>query len=221
GIPQNDWIDHPTSSLDEFDLDVDVRLEYAGKLRESEVLASDPLDVVRVWSSGKDAQPNRLYFGENLRVLAHLLRDQAVVGQVRLIYIDPPYATNSVFQSRSQNNAYADVLIGAQYIEFLRRRLILLRQLLAVDGSIYIHVDETMVAHVKLIMDEVFGHRNFRNWITRKKCNPKNYTRRQYGNVSDFVLFYSRTDSYVWNRPMDAWTTERADKEYEYVDQST
>ena len=67
-----------------------------------------------------------------------------------------------------------------------------------------------MVFHMKLVMDEIFGSENFRNCITRKKCNPKNYTRLQYGNVADYVLFYTKSDSFVWNRPVEAWTEERA-----------
>jgi adenine-specific DNA-methyltransferase len=99
--------------------------------------------------------------------------------------------------------------------------LVILRELLAVDGSIYVHLDENMAFHVKVIMDEVFGQRNFRNWITRKKCNPKNYTQKNYGNVSDFILFYTRSENYVWNRPVEEWTPERAAKEYEYKEKDS
>ena len=70
-------------------------------------------------------------------------------------------------------------------------------ELLADDGSIYLHLDDKMVFHMKLVMDEIFGSENFRNCITRKKCNPKNYTRLQYGNVADYVLFYTKSDSFV------------------------
>jgi adenine-specific DNA-methyltransferase len=109
-------------------------------------------------------------------------------------------------------------LVGAHYIEFLRARLILLRELLAEDGSIYVHLDENMAFHIKVIMDEIFGRKNFRNWITRKKCNPKNYTRKTFGNIADFILFYTKSDNYVWNRPVEGWTEEHAAKEYEYVE---
>jgi adenine-specific DNA-methyltransferase len=74
---------------------------------------------------------------------------------------------------------------------------------------------------MKIVMDEVFGPENFRNFITRKKCNTKNYTRRTYGNISDYILFYSKTESYVWNRPVIAWSEETAKKEYTYEDAST
>lgn len=162
-----------------------------------------------------------LYYGDNFYILPLLLQDQSLHGKVRLISIDPPFATGSVYQSRSQKDAYQDVLAGAHYIEFLRERLIFLRELLADDGSIYVHLDEHMAFHINVIMDEIFGRTNFRNWITRKKCNPKNYTRRTYGNISDYILFYTKSNNYVWNRPLQAWTEEAARKEYQYVEEGT
>lgn len=203
-------------------LSIDITLSYEGKQSESTILATPPASLKRESSAGLEGDAhNRLYFGENLSVLAALLNDPAVRGKVRLIYIDPPYATKSVFRSRQQTDAYSDLLEGAHYIEFLRERLILLRELLADDGSIYVHLDDNMAFHAKAIMDEVFGVSNFRNWITRKKCNPKNYTRKTFGNVSDYILFYTKTDEYVWHRPVEAWTSQRADKEYQYIDSKT
>ncbi len=204
----------------------DVQLVYEGKRAEREIIATQPakLALVRQPLSDNDFGgkiSNRLYYGDNLPVLAALMDDAAVRGKVRLIYIDPPYATQSVFQSRSQVEAYSDLLVGAHYIEFIRERLILLRELLAEDGSIYVHLDDKMAFYIKLVMDEVFGRGNFRNWITRKKCNPKNYTRKTFGNVSDYILFYTKSDRYIWNRPFDAWTPERARKEYQYVEEGT
>jgi adenine-specific DNA-methyltransferase len=196
-------------------------LVYEGKRPESAILATRPAQVVQLWCNPQqpgDTNRNQLYFGDNLPILAHLLQNPMVRGQVRLVYIDPPFATKSIFQSRSQTDAYSDLLSGAHYIEFLRQRLVLLRELLADDGSIYVHLDENMAFYIKVIMDEVFGAQNYRNWITRKKCNPKNYTRKTYGNISDFILFYSKSACYVWNRPFEHWTPERAQKEYQYVE---
>jgi adenine-specific DNA-methyltransferase len=73
---------------------------------------------------------------------------------------------------------------------------------------------------MKLILDEVFGAYNFRNWITRKKCNPKNYTRKVFGNVCDYILFYTKSDNYIWNRQYEPWTQSRA-KEYHYCEPKT
>ncbi|MBI5774000.1 MAG: site-specific DNA-methyltransferase [Verrucomicrobia bacterium] len=198
-----------------------VKLSYPGKRLASEILATRPAQLSIAWEGDSARNGNALYYGENLAVLAALLREPRVRGKVRLIYIDPPYATRSVFQSRKQADAYHDLLGGPDYLEFLRERLILLRELLADDGSIYVHLDENMAFQAKVLMDEVFGPSNFRNWLTRKKCNPKNYTRKTYGNVADYILFYTKTDNYVWHRPVEAWTDERAAREYTYAEAGT
>lgn len=220
GVPKTKWKSDITQYADDHGFSMDVSLSYEGKLSEEDILKTKAVETRVLWE-GSENNENRLYFGDNLPVLASLLRDPSVKGKVRLVYIDPPFATNSVFQSRSQTDAYCDLLAGAHYIEFLRRRLILLRELIADDGSIYVHLDENMAFHIKVAMDEIFGRRNFRNWITRKKCNPKNYTRKTYGNVSDFILFYTKSESYRWNRPVAEWTPERAEKEYQYVEKET
>ncbi|BAT53236.1 DNA methylase N-4/N-6 domain protein [Nostoc sp. NIES-3756] len=199
---------------------ISFRLEYEGKLAVEEIFNISPAKLNCVIKVEK--QPNnRLIYGENLRVLRSLLNDVDITGKVKLIYIDPPYATGSGFESRKQNHAYHDLIDGADYLEFLRHRLILLRELLADDGSIYVHLDENMAFPIKILMDEIFGSKNFRNWITRKKCNPKNFTRKQYGNVSDYILFYTKTESYVWNQAFEAWTDTTAKKEYQYVEEET
>lgn len=218
GVPRTKWNKDAEPRTTESAPRSELTLAYEGKRSEQEIRATPPATFSVVWKPHTGIDDNRLYFGDNLGTLADLLKDPQVCGHVRLIYIDPPFATKSVFQSRSLNDAYRDLLAGSDYVEFLRARLILLRELLADDGSIYVHLDDKMAAYGKVVMDEVFGRSNFRNWITRKKCNPKNYTRHAYGNVTDYILFYSKTDSYVWHRPVEGWTEERAAKEYEYVD---
>lgn len=221
GLSKTKW-DERVSSIPKNgsnDNSLDVSLTYEGKKSKQEILSVSPADTQSLWK-GSPAD-NRLYYGDNLHILASLLNDNSVCGKVRLIYIDPPFATKSVFQSRTQIDAYTDLLEGSHYIEFIRERLILLRELLADDGSIYVHLDENMAFYVKVVMDEVFGKGNFRNWITRKKCNPKNYTRKTYGDISDYILFYTKSKDYVWNRAVEAWTEEKILKEYTYVEEGT
>lgn len=195
-----------------------VSLSYPGKSSPQQIL-SEPsggsFEKVHLATSG-----NRLYCGDNLAALKALLGDAAIRGKVALVYIDPPYATKGTFLSREQKMAYDDDLCGAEYVESLRKRLILLKELLASSGSIYLHLDETMVFQIKLVMDEVFGTANYRNTIIRKKCNPKNYTRKAYGNVADFILFYTKTDQYTWHRPVEP-LTEQSAREYRYVEPET
>ncbi len=196
-----------------------VRLEYPGKKSADGILSTAPVHLVE--SGQPHSTDNRLIYGENLGVLAALGKDCEVTGKVRLVYIDPPYATESTFHSRQLAHAYEDTLAGPEFIEVLRERLIWLHRLLAHDGSLYLHLDERMAFHFRVILDEIFGPGQYRNCITRKKCNPKNYTRNTYGNVADYILFYTKSDAYVWNRPVEPWTDERAAKEYQYVESET
>ena len=205
------------------DTDLSVTLSYAGKKPVAEILSGPCAQTFKVWGVADDptATVNRLYWGDNLPILRMLLNDGRVRGKVRLVYIDPPYATNSVFQSRDQKDAYADLLQGAQFVEFLRERLLLIRELLADDGSIYVHLDDNMAFEIKMVMDEVFGKEHFQNWITRKKCSTKNTTRNRFGNVADYILFYTKSNEFVWNRPFDPWSEDKIAHEYPYVDEKT
>ncbi|WP_129678384.1 site-specific DNA-methyltransferase [Candidatus Chloroploca sp. Khr17] len=220
GNPKTKWTTEGVSATVDKPMQSAVVLAYEGKVPEDEILTMAMARTTQLWT-GNPESPNRLYFGDNLALLASLMHDTNVKGKVKLIYIDPPFATNSVFQSRNQVDAYQDLLVGAAFIEFMRKRLILLRELLAEDGSIYVHLDVNMAFHIKVIMDEVFGSSNFRNWITRRKCSHKNYTRKTYGNISDYILFYTKSDAYVWNRSIETWTTARAMKEYAYIEEGT
>jgi adenine-specific DNA-methyltransferase len=201
-------------------------IQYEGKKSESEILdlanKAEPNFATYLFENHAQTKHfKKLFFGDNFLALSNLLNNENVKGKVKLIYIDPPYATNSVFRSKNQKDAYTDLLTGADYIEFMRERLILLRELLAEDGSIYVHLDGNAVFEIKLVLDEIFGAKNFRNFITRKKCNAKNYTRKTYGNISDYVLFYTKSDNYIWNRPFEEWDEDKILKEYPCVEKET
>lgn len=163
----------------------------------------------------------RLYHGDNLNVLSHLVQDSLVCGKVNLIYIDPPYNTGGAFETRDFKYAYDDRFTTEEYLQFMRKRLELMYQLLSDTGSIYVHLDSNMVFHIKVMMDEIFGMQNFKGMITRKKCKSKNYTRKTYGNISDYILFYTKTDNPTWNRPYDKWEDEKILKEYPFVEEGT
>lgn len=171
------------------------------------------------WNLGKGIK--RLYHADNIDVLTTLLADKEVCGKVMLIYIDPPYNTGGAFETRDFKYAYNDCFSVGNYLDFMRKRIELMRLLLSEEGSIYVHLDSNMVFHVKVMMDEIFGMHNFKGMITRKKCKSKNFTRKTYGNISDYILFYSKTENPVWNRPYEQWTDDKALKEYPFVEEGT
>jgi adenine-specific DNA-methyltransferase len=175
--------------------------------------------IAPVRRCGGSWTPNRLFHADNLMVLPALL-DQGV--SPRCIYIDPPYGTQQQFARKATDNAaYCDAASGAAYLGAFRERLTLLRDLLDDEGSLFVHLDASMVAEVKLLLDEVFGAGNFRAWISRRKCSSKNYTRRTFGDITDYVLFYSKTANYLFNRQFGARSEEQEAIDFPKIDEQT
>lgn len=175
-----------------------MHLSYIGKQHKDTIIeramAHKKIDI---------ANENSTFIkGDNFGVLSSML-SSGWDKKIDLIYIDPPFNTNQDFTVNDDrvrtvsrgiktHVAYSDQMTPASYIEFMRERLIVLRELLSDEGSIYLHIDTKMGHYLKTIMDEAFGVNNFKNDITRIKSNPKNFTRKAYGNQKDMVLFYAK-----------------------------
>ena len=162
---------------------------------------------------------NILINSDNILGLNYLLNDLDLKGKIDLIYIDPPFATNCNFtitngrastisNSKNGNIAYSDKLLGTDFVDFLRERIVLLKELLSDQGSIYLHTDYKIGHYLKIMMDDVFGIENFRNDISRVKCNPKNFQRIGYGNIKDMILFYTKGTNPIWNEPKESYTDD-------------
>ena len=162
---------------------------------------------------------NLLIQSENTKALRYLLGECGMAGKVDLVYIDPPFATNDTFtvsegrnstisRERNGKEAYSDKLTGVAFVDFLRQRLVLIRELLSERGSVYLHTDYKIGHYVKVMMDGVFGIGNFRGDITRVKCNPKNFSRIGYGNIKDMLLFYSKGERPIWNEPYTGYSED-------------
>ncbi len=151
---------------------------------------------------------NLLVFGDNLQILKTFYKDGdslikgKVKGKVKLIYIDPPFATEQDFKGNKGQKAYSDKAKGAEFVEFLRRRLVLMHEILADDGSIFVHLDRKKAQYMKVVLDEVFGENNFINEIVW------HYSDNFQGNVNGFadnhndIFWYSKSDIYTANKVM-------------------
>lgn len=172
---------------------------------------------------------NILIKGNNISGLKWLL-DNGYKGKIDLVYIDPPFATGGTFSkdkngrvatiSKSSDSilAYSDTLQGKDYINYLKERVLLIRELLSDKGSFYLHIDYKIGHYVKVMLDEVFGIDNFRNDITRIKCNPKNFERIGYGNIKDMILFYTKGKRPIWHNPTFPCTKEEIERLYTKID---
>ena len=159
-------------------------------------------------STGEPEAGNMLIQGDNLEALKALLPFYA--GQVKCIYIDPPYNTRSAFEH------YNDNLEHTQWLALMWPRLELLRDLLAEDGSIWVSIDDNEAHYFKVIMDEVFGRSNFIDTIIwRKNYSPKS-SARHFSSDHDYILVFARNaDSF---QPNLMPRTERQNKAYKNPD---
>lgn len=137
----------------------------------------------------------RLYHADNLDVLNFLVKDDDVCGKVNLIYIDPPYNTGGAFETKDFKHAYNDNFTTEGYLDFMKPRLALMHRLLSPSGSIYVHLDCNMLFHVKILMDSIFGERNFRGMITRKNANPK-ILQERLTVTSPTIFFFTQNPSH-------------------------
>ncbi|KAF1689565.1 site-specific DNA-methyltransferase [Pseudoxanthomonas koreensis] len=164
-------------------------LEWHNRNDDLKATAKTPyhlLQPIQSLSHGDEDAPNMLIQGENLEALKALLPYYA--GQVKCIFIDPPYNTKSAFE------LYDDNLEHAKWLSMMYPRLELLRELLAEDGSIYATIDFNEAHYLKVLMDEVFGRKNFQReiiwrigWLSGYKTMAKNYIRNH-----DTILYYSK-----------------------------
>ncbi|WP_429046522.1 site-specific DNA-methyltransferase [Aeromonas veronii] len=201
--------------------DSNIELGYDKKLSKTDILTSSHNNYFSIKSSGIAAVESipcdSLIFSDNLDALNSLRA--SYTGKIKLIYTDPPYGTGFDFQSRDLDHAYTDKLGTASWVEMMRRRLIVMRELMTLDGSLYIHIGHQRLFHLKVIMDEIFGEENFRNLIVRKKCSSKNATKRQYPNLHDYILFYTKSSDYQYEQPGCDPSDEWIKKEYNKVDE--
>jgi len=158
---------------------------------------------------------NKLIWGDNKLIMSSLLEKYA--GKINLIYIDPPFATGADFKvnieigeegeeitkehSILEEKAYRDTWGKGldSYLQMMYERLILMKELLADNGSIYVHLDWHVGHYVKVMMDEIFGYENFRNevvWYYGERQLPGV---KKYNAKNDIILFYSKSNNYNFN----------------------
>lgn len=131
---------------------------------------------------------NMLIHGDNLLALKAL--ESKFAGQVKCIYIDPPYNTGSAFEH------YDDNLEHSEWLNLMLPRLKLLRELLSDDGSIWISIDADEAAYLKVLCDEVFGRNNYRTTVTWQRKYSVSNNFRGIATISEYVLVYSKSDHF-------------------------
>lgn len=184
-------------------------LHWTGK-RPFEFTQYFPAQLKETYGKEKDGWINKVFWGDNLQVMSHLYK--AYRGKIKLIYIDPPFDSKADYKKKIsirglgstetdsttfEEKQYGDIWTNDEYLQFMYERLLIMHQLLADDGAIYIHCDWHKSAQLRCLCDPLFGPENFRNeivWCYRTSLRSSSYA---FGRDHDTILFYSKSDAHT------------------------
>lgn len=171
-----------------------------------------PAQLKEIHGDEIDGWRNKIYWGDNLQVMSHLLKQFR--GKIDLVYIDPPFDSKADYkksiqlksgktaendQGSFEEKQYTDIWTNDAYLQFMFERLVLLRELLAPEGAIYLHCDWHKSHHIRCMLDEIFGAANFRNEITWvRSTNPKGsqHKSNKYDVFTDTIFCYAKTEAH-------------------------
>jgi adenine-specific DNA-methyltransferase len=177
-----------------------------------------------------------LFHGDNKDVLAHLLAN-GFRGKVKLIYIDPPfdsgadYARKVVLRGKSltkiesdeyslgEQIQYTDIWASDNYLQFIYDRLLLLKELLTEDGTIWLHCDYRKDAQLRLLLDEVFSPDGFRGEIIWKQTRAKSTSSKNFGVEHNVLLYYTKGDTFEWDLQFKDYDEDKLDRYYCFFEQ--
>ncbi|MBO6542821.1 MAG: site-specific DNA-methyltransferase [Alphaproteobacteria bacterium] len=188
-----------------------------------------PAQLKEVHGEEVEGWRNKIFWGDNLQVMGHLLKEFR--GKVDLIYIDPPFDSRADYKKKIrlkgidttndrnsfEEKQYTDIWSNDEYLQFMYERITLLRELLSDAGSFYLHCDQRVSSHLRLIMDEVLGADCFRSWIAWKS-SPGHSDHSFYGPMQNHILFYSKGQSPIWNQQHQPYDEDYLQSHYQKRD---
>lgn len=174
---------------------------------------------------------NRIYWGDNLQVMSHLLKEFR--GKIDLIYIDPPFDSKADYKKKIElrgkkvendhtcfeDKQYTDIWTNDEYLQFMYERLILLKEVLSDKGCIYLHCDWHKDHILRCLLDEVFGADHFVNEITWKKVTSAKSQSKAFSNTKDTILVYSKSTDFYFEGQYIAIGGD--DKSYKLIEEGT
>lgn len=170
-----------------------------------------PAQIREQYREDQNGWSNKIYWGDNIQVMSHLLKEFR--GKIDLIYIDPPFDSKADYKkkislrgqtvtgdaSSFEEKQYGDIWTNDEYLQFMYERLILMRELLADTGSVYLHCDWHKSHYLRCVMDEIFGFDNFRNEIIWCYTAASNVSK-DFPKKHDVILRYSKGENYTFNK---------------------
>ena len=190
-----------------------------------------PAQLREVYGDTVSGWRNKIFWGDNLQVMSHLLKEYR--GKITLCVIDPPFSSDTEYkmkialkgkllfndQTAFEEKQYTDIWVNDEYLQFMYDRLVLIKELLNENGSIYLHCDYREHHHLRCILDEIFGAENFANDIVWNKLTSAKAQSGFFSNVVDNILFYTKSKQTIFN-PQYIKSNEDG-KNYPYTEEKT
>ena len=226
-------IAEPVNSVETYEFEPiqgEPMLRWKGK-RPFESTQFFPAQIKETHGDEIDDWRNKIYWGDNLQVMSHLLKTYR--GKIDLIYIDPPFDSKADYKktiklrgkevendrTAFEEKQYTDIWTNDEYLQFMYERLMLLRELLVDNGSFYVHCDWRMNSYLRLMLDDIFGKGNFRNEIIWKKYSGvKNQSSKKFTTQTDTIFFYVKSRDPIFNPQYRSLSEDYIKQEYKYVD---
>ena len=174
-----------------------------------------PVQLKESYGEPKDGWMNKIFWGDNLQVMSHMLKDYR--GKIDLIYIDPPFDSKADYKKKIKKKGvvvyndntsfeekqYSDIWTNDEYLQFMYERLTIMKELLSDTGVIVLHCDWHKVHYLRCIMDDIFGVGNFINEIIWYYETYQGAVKSYFPKKHDNLLAYSKTASYTFNMQYD------------------
>ncbi|MBL8256437.1 MAG: site-specific DNA-methyltransferase [Pseudoxanthomonas mexicana] len=174
-----------------------------------------PAQLKEVHGEEVDGWRNKIFWGDNLQVMSHLLKQFR--GKIDLIYVDPPYDSKAEYKKKIKSGGkeastdstsfeekqYGDIWTNDEYLQFVYERVVLLRELLSETGVLALHCDWHRNAHIRLVLDEVFGSSNLINEIIWHYKTFQGQTRGYFAKKHDTIYIYRKGGGYTFHQIFD------------------
>lgn len=170
-----------------------------------------PAQLKESFGEPKNGWMNKIFWGDNLQVMSHMLKNYR--GKINLVYIDPPFDSKATYKKEIkvlgtktngdntvfEEKQYGDIWTNDEYLQFMYERLVLIKELLSEDGSIFLHCDWHRGHQLRCLMDEVFGASNFINEIVWCYYGPGSPGMRQFNRKHDNIFWYCKNGKWKFN----------------------
>lgn len=169
-----------------------------------------PAQLKEVHGEEMDGWRNKMFWGDNLQVMSHLLKQFR--GKVNMVYIDPPFDSKADYRKKIhlkgttvtgdiaafEEKQYGDLWTNDEYLQFMYERLVLLRELLAEEGSIWVQCDWHRSHHIRCMLEEIFGSANFLNEVIWQRTDPHNDAKSRLGIIHDTIFWVAKKKEKVF-----------------------